>query len=38
MTEDLKTGNQFEGKEEFVKDAFTEIAEYYDEMNEVMSM
>ncbi len=38
MTEELKTGNQFEGKEEFVKDAFTEIAEYYDDMNEVMSM
>ena len=38
MTDDLKTGIQFEGKEEFVKDAFTEIAEYYDDMNEVMSM
>lgn len=36
--EQLKTGNQFEGKEEFIKDAFTEIAEYYDEMNEIMSM
>jgi demethylmenaquinone methyltransferase/2-methoxy-6-polyprenyl-1,4-benzoquinol methylase len=38
MTDDLKTGNQFEGKEDFIKDAFTEIAEYYDDMNEVMSM
>ena len=36
--EELKKGNQFEGKEEYVKDVFTEIAEYYDEMNEVMSL
>ncbi len=33
-----KKGNQFEGKEEYVKDVFTEIADYYDEMNEIMSM
>ncbi|MDO5852636.1 MAG: ubiquinone/menaquinone biosynthesis methyltransferase [Thermoplasmata archaeon] len=39
MTEDeLKKGVQFEGKEEYVKDVFTEIADYYDEMNEIMSM
>ena len=38
MDEELKTGNQFEGKEEYIKDVFTEIAEYYDEMNEIMSM
>ena len=38
MEEELKTGNQFEGKEEYIKDVFTEIAEYYDEMNEIMSM
>ena len=37
MTEEKK-GNQFEGKEEYVKDVFTEIADYYDEMNEIMSM
>lgn len=36
--EDLKKGNQFEGKETYVKDVFTEIADYYDEMNEIMSM
>ena len=36
--EELKTGNQFEGKEEYIKDVFTEIAEYYDEMNDIMSM
>ena len=36
--EELKTGTQFEGKEEFIKDVFTEIAGYYDEMNEIMSM
>ena len=36
--EELKTGNQFEGKEEYIKDVFTEIADYYDEMNEIMSM
>lgn len=38
MTDGLKRGNQFEGKEEYVKDVFTEIADYYDEMNEIMSM
>ncbi len=38
MTEDQKKGVQFEGKEAYVKDVFTEIAEYYDEMNEIMSM
>jgi demethylmenaquinone methyltransferase/2-methoxy-6-polyprenyl-1,4-benzoquinol methylase len=31
-------GTQFEGKEEYVKDVFTEIASYYDEMNEIMSL
>jgi len=36
--EELKKGVQFEGKETYVKDVFTEIAEYYDEMNEIMSM
>ena len=36
MTE-LK-GNQFEGKEEYVKDVFEEIAEYYDKMNDIMSI
>ncbi len=38
MAEELKKGNQFEGKEEYVKDVFTEIADYYDEMNDIMSM
>jgi len=39
MTEDTKpNGTQFEGKEEYIKDVFTEIASYYDEMNELMSM
>lgn len=37
MSDDLK-GNQFEGKEEYVKDVFNEIAEYYDKMNDIMSM
>ena len=36
--EELKKGNQFEGKEEYVRDVFTEIAGYYDEMNDIMSM
>ncbi len=36
--EELKKGVQFEGKEAYVKDVFTEIADYYDEMNEIMSM
>ncbi len=38
MTEETKKGVQFEGKEEYIKDVFTEIADYYDEMNEIMSM
>lgn len=33
-----ENGTQFEGKEEYVKDVFTEIADYYDEMNEIMTM
>ena len=37
MTEG-QIGNQFEGKEEYVKDVFSEIAEYYDKMNGIMSM
>lgn len=37
MSEELK-GNQFEGKETYVKDVFEEIAEYYDKMNGIMSM
>ena len=36
--EELKKGTQFEGKEEYIKDVFTEIADYYDEMNDIMSM
>ena len=31
-------GTQFDGKEEYVKDVFTEIADYYDEMNRIMTM
>ncbi|MCL1811236.1 MAG: bifunctional demethylmenaquinone methyltransferase/2-methoxy-6-polyprenyl-1,4-benzoquinol methylase UbiE [Methanomassiliicoccaceae archaeon] len=39
MSEEAKpNGTQFEGKEEYVKDVFTEIASYYDEMNDMMSM
>ncbi|MCL2296439.1 MAG: ubiquinone/menaquinone biosynthesis methyltransferase [Methanomassiliicoccaceae archaeon] len=39
MSEETKpNGTQFEGKEEYVKDVFTEIASYYDEMNDLMSM
>ncbi|MDR0887621.1 MAG: ubiquinone/menaquinone biosynthesis methyltransferase [Candidatus Methanoplasma sp.] len=39
MAEETKiNGTQFEGKEEYVKDVFTEIASYYDEMNDLMSM
>ena len=38
VEEELKKGNQFEGKEEYIKDVFTEIADYYDEMNDIMSM
>lgn len=37
MSEELK-GNQFDGKETYVKDVFEEIAEYYDKMNGIMSM
>ncbi len=36
--DDEKLGNQFDGKEVYVKDVFTEIASYYDEMNSIMSM
>lgn len=37
--EEIKSnGTQFEGKEDYVKDVFTEIASYYDEMNEIMSL
>lgn len=36
--EELKTGNQFEGKEEYIRDLFTEIADHYDEMNDIMSL
>lgn len=38
MKEDKKLGNQFEGKDAYVKDVFTEISSYYDEMNDIMSM
>jgi len=39
MNEETKpNGTQFEGKEDYVKDVFTEIASYYDEMNDLMSM
>ncbi|NLU46284.1 MAG: ubiquinone/menaquinone biosynthesis methyltransferase [Euryarchaeota archaeon] len=39
MMEDIKpNGTQFDGKEGYVKDVFTEIAGYYDEMNEIMTM
>ena len=39
MSEEMKpNGTQFEGKEEYVRDVFTEIAPVYDEMNETMSM
>lgn len=39
MAEEIKSnGTQFEGKEEYVRDLFTEIASYYDEMNEIMSL
>ncbi len=36
--EETLKGVQFEGKEEYIKDVFTEIADYYDEMNDIMSM
>ncbi len=35
---DATRGNQFDGKEDFVKEVFTEIADYYDEMNNIMTM
>ena len=35
---DRSQGNQFDGKEDFVKEVFTEIADYYDEMNNIMTM
>ena len=38
MSEEEQVGNQFEGKEKYVKDVFEEIAEYYDKMNGIMSM
>lgn len=42
MTEEINNeelkGNQFEGKENYVKDVFEEIAEYYDKMNGIMSI
>ncbi|MDR0309512.1 MAG: ubiquinone/menaquinone biosynthesis methyltransferase [Candidatus Methanoplasma sp.] len=39
MNEEIKpNGTQFEGKEEYVKEVFTEIASYYDETNDMMSM
>lgn len=33
-----ENGTQFDGKEEYVKDVFTDIASYYDEMNDIMTM
>ncbi|MDR2846581.1 MAG: ubiquinone/menaquinone biosynthesis methyltransferase [Candidatus Methanoplasma sp.] len=39
MADETKlNGTQIDGKEEYVKDVFTEIASYYDEMNDLMSM
>jgi demethylmenaquinone methyltransferase/2-methoxy-6-polyprenyl-1,4-benzoquinol methylase len=38
MNEEKKVGNQFEGKETYVKDVFEDIAPYYDKMNGIMSM
>ncbi|MDR0524045.1 MAG: ubiquinone/menaquinone biosynthesis methyltransferase [Candidatus Methanoplasma sp.] len=38
MTETKPNGTQFEGKEEYVRSVFTEIAPYYDEMNDTMSL
>lgn len=39
MANEIKSnGTQFEGKEEYVKEVFTEIADYYDEMNEIMTI
>lgn len=38
MSEERSAGNQFEGKEAYVKDVFEEIAPYYDKMNGIMSV
>ena len=38
MSEEEQVGNQFEGKEKYVKDVFEDIAPYYDKMNGIMSM
>ncbi|MFA7622647.1 MAG: class I SAM-dependent methyltransferase, partial [Candidatus Methanomethylophilaceae archaeon] len=38
MEEDKKAGNQFEGKDVYVKDVFNDIAPYYDKMNGIMSV
>lgn len=38
MEEDKKAGNQFEGKDVYVKDVFNDIAPYYDKMNDIMSV
>ncbi|NLN71976.1 MAG: ubiquinone/menaquinone biosynthesis methyltransferase [Thermoplasmatales archaeon] len=38
MKGDEKAGNQFEGKEVYVKDVFNDIAPYYDKMNDIMSV
>ena len=38
MEEEKQLGIQFEGKDVYVKDVFTEISSYYDEMNDIMSI
>lgn len=38
MSDEKAPGNQFEGKETYVKDVFEDIAPYYDKMNDIMSM
>lgn len=38
MEGDEKAGNQFEGKKDYVKDVFNDIAPYYDKMNGIMSV
>ena len=38
MKDNEQLGIQFEGKDVYVKDVFTEISSYYDEMNDIMSM
>ncbi len=38
MSDNKTPGNQFDGKETYVKDVFEEIAPYYDKMNDIMSM